>query len=289
MLHATALEFNALTSKYIAFLSELSSTLTHWQVLTIMNEPSLSFGLWGRQCMDFVLQRESLFELWNCETHVPSKFSEVNVSQSNWYFFSAETYIETLHRRFCWGKKDVSSPRNLINRVNLHERLVYNSRCFQETSSSFPCFQQVHYFALFCSVFSEVVRKSSLHIKVLLISPGQARGSLLRNRSLACHETPPKGERDMQWHPKNACEGDWEGVILRLEMKSTAELAAFRGVPLYRSISGKWDMLARYTQIFGNFSFCAIWFSFQNFQLNGSLFENSTIFILSINFPREFP
>lgn len=167
--------------------------------------------------MDLVLQRESLFESWTpLLTHVPSKFfkiSEVNVSQSNWYFFSAETYIETLHRRFCWGKKDVSSPRNLINRVNLHERLIYNSRCFQETSSSFPCFQQVHYFALFCSVFCEVVRK--------YVSPAYKGATHLswsgkRWSPLACHETPPKEERDMQWHPKHACEGDWEGVIIRL-------------------------------------------------------------------------
>lgn len=34
MLHAAALELNVQTSKYIAFLLELSSTLTHWRVLT---------------------------------------------------------------------------------------------------------------------------------------------------------------------------------------------------------------------------------------------------------------
>jgi len=75
---------------------------------------------------------------------------------------------------------------------------------------------------------------------------------------LACHETPPKEERDMQWHPKHACEGDWEGVILRLEMKSTAELAAFRGVPLPKSNKHLVILLSSYTQIFGNFGFCVI-------------------------------
>lgn len=84
-------------------------------------------------------------------------------------FFCAETRrLETLRRRYYWREKDVNSSWNIINRGDLHKRLVYNSRCFQETSSSFSCFQQVHYFELFCSVLNEVVFEPSP--LVLLVS-----------------------------------------------------------------------------------------------------------------------
>ena len=58
--------------------------------------------------------------------------------------------------------------------------------------------------------------------------------------------------------------------------------------------SGKEDNLVRYIQIFENFpgNFRSIWLSsrnFRNFRLNGSLFGNSTISLLSGTFPRKFP
>ena len=96
-------------------------------------------------------------------------------------FFCTETRLEPLYRLHCWREKDVSCSWNIINRDHLHERLVYNSRCFQETSSSFPCFQQVHYFELFCSVSSEVVFESSL--LVFLVSSGRSGVSQIRVKS----------------------------------------------------------------------------------------------------------
>ena len=116
------------------------------------------------------------------------------------------SFLQKLTSKPCTGAS-AGEKRTLVAHEILSTELTYmNSlsiiqdvfkKPLQASLASNRCFSD---FALFCTVFSEVVCKSSLHMEVLLISPGQSRGSLLCNRFLGYHATPPK--RSVARHPK---------------------------------------------------------------------------------------
>lgn len=143
----------------------------------VINEPKLfsAFHVWAgsnagktrkirRVCKRRVHQHQFALTLTN-----PLKIKRMFQVLTNG-FFSLGTSLQALYRHIIRREKDIGSPRNIDNRDSLYEMFVYNSRCFQEATSSFSRFKQVR-----CEI-SFVVFKWFLWKPVYAVIPLTALG-----------------------------------------------------------------------------------------------------------------